>query len=327
MEPSQSHHDTNAKATAATLYESEWDDEPFTEEDLQAIEAAFEAATAASLSKKRRANPDDDKVTDQLPIARGRFPSSVLALQHPNAFALSPCSQANTRMRYPVLKFGGRVRYSRTTVEVEKAAMEVLTTVNTKKSEMGLNAVGFDIEWKPTFQRGVPPGKVAVLQICGDTSCCHVMHIIHSGIPRSLQLLLESSSILKVGAGIANDAVKIFKDYNVSIKALEDLSFLANQKLGDSQNWGLASLTEKLICKQLLKPKKIRLGNWETKYLSKEQLQYAATDAYASWYLHEVLRSLPDAEELEKVTSDHQSEEQPASCTDFQTEGLQAAQL
>ncbi|XP_050372226.1 3'-5' exonuclease-like isoform X2 [Argentina anserina] len=267
MEPSQSHHDTNAKATAATLYESEWDDEPFTEEDLQAIEAAFEAATAASLSKKRRANPDDDKVTDQLPIARGRFPSSVLALQHPNAFALSPCSQ------------------------------------------------------------GVPPGKVAVLQICGDTSCCHVMHIIHSGIPRSLQLLLESSSILKVGAGIANDAVKIFKDYNVSIKALEDLSFLANQKLGDSQNWGLASLTEKLICKQLLKPKKIRLGNWETKYLSKEQLQYAATDAYASWYLHEVLRSLPDAEELEKVTSDHQSEEQPASCTDFQTEGLQAAQL
>nr|XP_011462822.1 PREDICTED: Werner Syndrome-like exonuclease isoform X1 [Fragaria vesca subsp. vesca] len=298
MEHSQSHHDDKATATATALSDPEWD-EPFTEEDLRAIEAAFEAAAT---SKKRRANPVDEVVTDQSHSARRRLPSSILALQHPNAFALSPCRQAaNTRMRYPVLKFGGQITYSRTTVEVEKAAMDILKTVKAKQNEMGQNAVGFDIEWKPTFQRGVPPGKAAVLQICGDTSCCHVMHIIHSGIPRSLQLLLESSSIFKVGAGIANDAVKVFKDYNVSIKAVEDLSYLANQKLGDSQNWGLASLTEKLICKQLLKPNKIRLGNWETKYLSKEQLQYAATDAFASWYLHEVLRSLPDAEEVEKV--------------------------
>ncbi|PRQ38410.1 putative DNA helicase [Rosa chinensis] len=326
MEHSQSQDDSKGKAISTTLSESEWD-EPFTEEDLQAIEAAFEAAATSSLSKKRRSNPDDE-VTDQSQSARRRLPSSVLALQHPNAFALSPCRQAaNIRMRYPVLKFGGRVTYSRTAVEVEKAAMEILKTVKAKTNEMGQNAVGFDIEWKPTFQRGVPPGKVAVLQICGDTSCCHVMHIIHSGIPRSLQLLLESSSILKVGAGIANDAVKVFKDYNVSIKAVEDLSYLANHKLGDSQNWGLASLTEKLISKQLLKPKKIRLGNWETKYLSKEQLQYAATDAFASWYLHEVLRSLPDAEKLEKVTADNQSEGQAVSCNYFQTEEPQAASL
>ena len=57
-------------------------------------------------------------------------------------------------MIYPVLKFGGRVTYSRTTVEVEKAAMEILKTVNAKKNELGQNAVGFDIEWKPTFKRG-----------------------------------------------------------------------------------------------------------------------------------------------------------------------------
>ncbi|KAK9901443.1 hypothetical protein M0R45_002127 [Rubus argutus] len=272
---------------------------------------------------RRRSNPDDDDDTVQqgpFQDCPARLPSSVLALQHPNAFALSPCRQ-DTRMRYPAMKFGGQITYSRTAVEVEKAAMEIIKTVKAKKSELGQNTVGFDIEWKPTFKRGVPPGKVAVLQICGDTSCCHVMHIIHSGIPRSLQLLLESSSILKVGVGIANDAVKFFKDYNVSIKAVEDLSYLANQKLcGDTQNWGLASLTEKLICKQLLKPNKIRLGNWETKYLSKEQLQYAATDAFASWYLYEVLRSLPDVENLEKVTAANQSDEQA-------TEESQAASL
>ena len=52
--------------------------------------------------------------------------------------------------------------------------------------------------------------------------------------------------------GIGNDATKVSKDHNVSIQALEDLSSLANQKLGgDLKNWSLQSLTEMLICKQV----------------------------------------------------------------------------
>ena len=57
----------------------------------------------------------------------------------------------------------------------------------------------------------------------------------------------------QVGVGIANDAVKVFKDHNVSIKSLEDLSCLANQKLaGGPQKWGLESLTRKLISKEVI---------------------------------------------------------------------------
>ncbi|PON95469.1 DNA polymerase [Trema orientale] len=185
--------------------------------------------------------------------------------------------------------------------------MEVLKILESKKSEVGQVAVGFDIEWRASFRRGIPPGKAAVMQICLDTSHCHVMHIFHSGIPTSLRLLLENSMLLKVGVGIGNDAVKLFKDYNVSVKAVEDLCYLAKQKLGgDLQKWSLGSLTENLISKQLLKPKKIQLGNWETNVLSEDQLQYAATDAFASWSLYEVLRSLPD---MEKVTAGNESGE------------------
>ncbi|BBG93403.1 Werner syndrome-like exonuclease, partial [Prunus dulcis] len=281
--------ENKSRSKKTILSESELDDEPFTEEDLQAIEAAFEAATSSSLPKKRRSSPDDDSDGDDKTqqhhcrIARRRLPSSVLALQHPNAFSLSL-----------VVKFGGQITYSRTAVQVEKAAMEVLNIIEAKEKEAGQTAVGFDIEWRPTFQRGVPPRKAAVMQICVDTSCCHVMHIVHSGIPQSW-------------TSIAGDSVKVFKDYNVSTKAVEDLKYLAKRKLGGGlQNWGLASLTEKLICKQLLKPNKIRLGNWEAKFLSKEQLEYAAIDAFTSWHLYEVLKSLPDAE---KVTPDNQSEE------------------
>ncbi|KAL5702877.1 hypothetical protein ACHQM5_028040 [Ranunculus cassubicifolius] len=49
-----------------------------------------------------------------------------------------------------------------------------------------------------------------------------------------------------------------------------------------------------LTCKELEKPNKIRLGNWEVKVLSKDQLMYAATDAFVSWHLYEILKSFPD---------------------------------
>lgn len=45
---------------------------------------------------------------------------------------------------------------------------------------------------------GVSPGKAAVMQICGDNSCCHVLHLYHSGIPEKLQSLLEDQTSLKV---------------------------------------------------------------------------------------------------------------------------------
>ncbi|KAG6667666.1 hypothetical protein I3843_01G107800 [Carya illinoinensis] len=274
----------------------EWD-QPLTDEDVQAIDAAIQSASSSSLSKKRRCRPDarNDPEESEPPKTLRQLPSSLLALQHPNPL-LSPC-QANTRMRYPVMKFGGRILYSQTSIEVEKAAKELLKNLELEKRESGQVVLGLDIEWRPTFKKGVAARKAAVMQICGDTSHCYVMHIFHSGIPQSLQFLLEDPTLLKVGIGIGGDAVKIFKDYCISIKAVEDLCCLAKQKLGGHSHWGLASLTKMLISKELHKPRKIRLGNWE-KILSNEQLEYAATDAFASWYLYQVLKGLPNLEEV-----------------------------
>lgn len=57
---------------------------------------------------------------------------------------------------------------------------------------------------------------------------------------------------VQVGVGIGSDAGKVYRDYNVSVKASEDLSYLAKHKIGgDSQKWGLASLTEMLVCKEV----------------------------------------------------------------------------
>ncbi|GAB2295678.1 hypothetical protein Dimus_029832 [Dionaea muscipula] len=309
------------EASIDSLSCSDWD-RPFTDKELQEIEVAFESAASRAPAKSPRlhhiALGEDDRTK-----SRRRLPNSILfglegvdcregsdgdscSAPRPRSFALSPCNRKlgfrrdTVKMGYPVMNFGGQVIYSRTFDEVDESASQILKLVESQEKEMGELVLGVDIEWKPSFKRGLPPGKAAVMQICGNMTHCYVMHIIHSGIPHNLRSLLEDSSSIKVGVGIDNDAVKVFRDHNVSIRSLQDLSRLAKQKLGgEPGHWSLSSLVEMLTCKQLLKPNKIRLGNWETNVLSEAQLQYAATDAFASWYLYQVLKTYPDKPEEE----------------------------
>ncbi|KAK4435835.1 Werner Syndrome-like exonuclease [Sesamum alatum] len=292
--------------------DSGWD-YPLTDEDLRAIDSAFAAAASAPPSKRHALSysDDDNSSVQSPPKTRRRLPDSLFVFQQQqnnnrSSLFFSPCSRNrfhrsgnNSHMSpFREIKFGGRTIYSRTVEEVERAAEELLQFVEVKRRKEGQCIFGLDIEWRPTFRRGVAPGKAAVLQICGENSCCYVLHIIHSQIPKSLQRLLEDQTSLKVGVAIANDAAKILQDYNISIKTLEDLSDLANRKFGgEPKRWSLSTLTEMLTCRQLPKPNKIRLGNWEVEVLSQEQLNYAATDAYISWYLYQALKNLPDPPE------------------------------
>ncbi|KFK36276.1 hypothetical protein AALP_AA4G101500 [Arabis alpina] len=279
---------------------SSWDDdETFTEEYLHAIEAIEASYLSHSSSSSSSATPiiqtptsgHDHKDPYQTPQIRRQLPRSITSPTH--RFQLSRCKEKSRN--FPAMRFGGRILYSKTANEVDKRATQLLKVLETKRNDSGKAIVGFDIEWRPSFRKGAVPGKVALVQICVDNNYCDVMHIFHSGIPQSLQHLIEDSTLVKVGCGIDGDSVKIFHDHGVSIKDVEDLSDLAKKKIGGVKKWGLASLTETLVCKELLKPNRIRLGNWEVRPLSREQLQYAATDAYVSWHLYQVLKDLPDA--------------------------------
>ncbi|XP_063938399.1 3'-5' exonuclease isoform X2 [Daucus carota subsp. sativus] len=249
-------------------------DQPFTDEELKAIDAAFEAVSSSSSTSSVKKLVSGDSPSDPRPKTRRRLPESVK-----ESIRKTPLKENN-------LRSSSRLKWLK----------------------------NLDLP----SQQGVLPGKAAVMQICGDANHCHVMHIIHSGIPLSLKSLLEDPSCIKVGVNVGGDANKVYKDHNVSVEALQDLSSLANQKLGGKpKRWSLGSLTETLICKKLPKPTRVRLGNWEVASLSKAQLEYAATDAFASWYMYEVLKKFPDPssnknEELETVAA-----EQPlavASC-------------
>ncbi|KAG0459164.1 hypothetical protein HPP92_022292 [Vanilla planifolia] len=263
------------------MCDPDWDDDA--EEELQLIEAAYTA------SKRRSSDPDFSGNEESSSTQRRRLPgwayasppsegtervirdgnnnlssrfqnlsSRVIQATHllVNTFTLPKVvnsllasitlraiSPSKLTMKLPTFTFSGHTVYSRTTAEVEKATTGIHDRIGCLKHNPNNEYVflGFDLEWKPIFKRGEKQRKTAVLQICVDSFNCYVMHIIHSGIPTALKLLLEDPSI-----------------------------------------------------KKLLKPNKIRLGNWEAYALSKEQINYAATDAFASWYLYQVLKSFPD---------------------------------
>ncbi|CAM9003359.1 unnamed protein product [Rhodiola kirilowii] len=285
ISPSNSLSETFMSCSSPISCIPDWD-QPFTDEDLQQIDEIVSSVTASAKLNKRISTESDDENSRDV---RRRLPPSLICPNYK-----SPSEEM--KLRYPFLKFEGQIVYSRTAEEVDTAAMQLLKFVERKSREVGQVILGFDIEWRPSFRRGISPGKVAVMQICGDSHHCYVMHIFHSGVPRNLRILLEDPASTKVGVGIGNDSVKLFKDYSISTKDVQDLSNLANRKLGgELKMWSLRSLIEELMHKQLEKPSAVQLGNWEARYLSKPQLHYAALDAYASWSVHQVLDSLPDA--------------------------------
>lgn len=265
-----------------------WDEA--SEAELQAIEAAYASASAP---EKRRRLPDWTSPSPS-PSSRPRYSSPVSGGSTPS-WSLTPHTpQGSVRARRQSVSFSGKIIYCRTPSEVEKAATDILGKIESMKTP-GQVSLGFDLEWRPYPRRGEPPCKVAVMQLCMEKTLCYVLHITHSGVPPILKSLLEDSSSIKVGICIDNDARKMMNDYGVCVQPLMDLSTLANVKLAvPPKRWSLASLTEMITCRELPKPSNIRMGNWESCVLSKQQLQYAATDAYISWYLYEALQSLPD---------------------------------
>ncbi len=68
-----------------------------------------------------------------------------------------------------------------------------------------------------------------------------------------------------------------------------------------------ADLVETLLRKHLLKPNSIRCGNWDLLPLRPEQLQYAATDAFASLAVYCSLAALPAKQKREVPQLKHET--------------------
>uniref|UniRef100_A0A8C4X7M3 DNA 3'-5' helicase n=1 Tax=Erpetoichthys calabaricus TaxID=27687 RepID=A0A8C4X7M3_ERPCA len=186
----------------------------------------------------------------------------------------------------PYLEFPGSIIYSNENNDCSFLSEDIRGSL-----EAG-SALGFDIEWPPTFSKG-KQGKVALIQLCGSEKKCYLFHVsAMSGFPSALKRLLEDESIKKVGVGINGDAWKLMSDYDIKMKNTVELVEIANMKLKCYEKWSLDGLVKHLFKKQLLKEKSVRCSNWSDFILTEEQKKYAAIDAYAGFIIYKQLERI-----------------------------------
>ncbi|XP_056345856.1 bifunctional 3'-5' exonuclease/ATP-dependent helicase WRN isoform X2 [Oenanthe melanoleuca] len=203
----------------------------------------------------------------------------------------------------PFLEFCGSVVYSYEASDCSLLAEDI------RQSLSDGAAVGFDIEWPPSYTKG-KMSKTAVIQMCVTEDKCYLFHISSmAGFPKGLKRLLEDETIKKVGVGIEGDQWKLMSDFEIKLKSFVELADVANEKLKCKETWSLNGLVKHLFGRQLLKDPSVRCSSWEKFPLNEEQKLYAATDAYAGYIVYEKLKNMNKSDQkLFSVRKDATSE-------------------
>ena len=126
----------------------------------------------------------------------------------------------------PTLCFRGRLVYARSISGVEDVCREIRDT-------RGASALGFDIEWRVTFERGRAPNPVAVLQLATSDSAFVIQLSALATVPACLVDLLADPSVALVGVGARGDARRLEQDYATTIGVRDGLGVGTGVGAGD----------------------------------------------------------------------------------------------
>ena len=172
--------------------------------------------------------------------------------------------------------------------------------------------VGFDLEWKVTFQKGKTPRPAALIQLSNGKQ--HYLFQVsrfakksadfeESGkytLPPSLQKILFNPAIKKVGVNVGGDVAKLASSFHfddllgMTKNGYIELSELGNRKLNVTRGkWSLSKLVHEILHVTLVK-NSVRISDWERCPLACDQQMYAASDAYAAISVFNELNKLPD---------------------------------
>jgi ribonuclease D len=147
------------------------------------------------------------------------------------------------------------------------------------------NLLGFDTETRPAFRKGesYPP---SLLQLAGDRAV-FIFQLQYLGLPEPLRQLLARPEIVKAGVAPAHDLRELQKLAPFQPAGFVDLGRLAKQ--AGIQNHGLRGLAAVMLGRRISKG--VQTSNWAQANLTRQQLRYAATDA---WLGRELYRRLQE---------------------------------
>ena len=163
----------------------------------------------------------------------------------------------------------------------------------------GRVVLGFDTESKPSFVKG-QRSPICLIQLASLTLAV-LFRLRRSGavsvpqLPPALRALLEDENVILVGQDIMKELPKLLPKPHVHPTSVFELSVATRATgclCGGMMGYGAAFLGVRLS-----KSKQVQLSNWEAPTLTPQQMQYAATDAWACRAVYDVLQS-PEAYHL-----------------------------
>jgi hypothetical protein len=172
--------------------------------------------------------------------------------------------------------------------------------------------LGFDIEWKPFGKPSSIKENASLIQLASEDRIA-LFHIsLFAGdtpeqlMPPTLRAVLESADILKVGVAVKGDFGRLQKFFNIQAQGVFELSRLHNlveyhatepDKLSNKlyklagqvlQHLQLPLYKGEQLEDDLTITASVRESDW-SKPLDLQQIQYAASDAYAGFRLYHML--------------------------------------
>jgi hypothetical protein len=167
------------------------------------------------------------------------------------------------------------------------------------KSFLGEQVIGFDIEWEmgSTLAKSSIKNNVSLIQIACEDRIALFQVALFAGdskeelMPPSLKAILESPEILKTGVNISGDFTRLRKCLEVEGQGIFELSHLYRLvKFSEKEPAKVSKAFVKLadqvqdVLFLPLHKGNVRTSAWSRR-LSMEQVEYAASDAYAGYKL------------------------------------------
>ncbi|MBF0193575.1 MAG: 3'-5' exonuclease domain-containing protein 2 [Magnetococcales bacterium] len=174
----------------------------------------------------------------------------------------------------PIRKWDGKI----TLVNSEEAVADAVSRLQKE------TVLGFDTETKPVFRKGVTHNP-CILQLAGE----HEVTLFQLNRIKNLSPiagLLKNKNILKVGVGLVNDIDQLQAVMPFEPEGFIDVGNMASK--ASIQSRGLRSMAARFFGFRI--SKRAQCSNWEAKNLKNFQLLYAATDAWVSREIYQIMK-------------------------------------
>jgi len=170
----------------------------------------------------------------------------------------------------PIRRYEGRISLVETAQELVEARADI-------RQE---RVVGLDTETRPSFKKGEV--HLPCLVQAATARAVYLFQLTRLDVFPALVELLAKPEIVKTGVGLAYDLRQLKLVFPFNVESVLDLGVIARRRgLGQT---GVRNLAGMFLGFRI--PKGNRTSNWAAPRLSPAQINYAATDAWASRELY-----------------------------------------